>query len=109
MREAVARLEARRERLLRQAEQQRRELGGHLDLISGTLGRADRAFGSVRRIAKAPVLIAGGIAVTLLLGRGRARRVLATGLTVLGVVLRARSVAQILAGLAASQVVSRSR
>jgi len=109
VREAGARLQSRRESLLRQAEQQRREMGGHLDLLSGTLGRADRAFGSVRRVAKPPVLIAGGIALTLLLGRGRSRRVLATGLTVLGVILKARSVGQILAGLAGSQVVSRSR
>lgn len=109
MSEGIGRLRTRREGLLRQVEVQRRELGGHMDLIGGTLGRADRVLDSVRRVARPPVLIAGGIAVTLLLGRGRARRALATGLTVLGVVLKARSVGQILAGLAASQVVSRSR
>lgn len=102
-------LRRRREALLRQVAVQRQELGGNLERISLTLDRADRGLDMVRRVATPPVLIAAGVAVTFLLGRGRARRVLAAGLTLLGVALRARSVGQLLAGLAGAQEVNRSR
>lgn len=102
-------LRRRREALLRQAGVQRQELAGNLELISLTLDRADRGLELVRRVATPPVLIAAGVAVTFLLGRGRARRVLAAGLTLLGITLRARSAGQLLAGLAGGQAVSRSR
>lgn len=106
---AVERLQARREALLRQAGGQREELARHLGLIHGALDRADRGLDMLRRVATPPVLVAAGVAVTFLLGRGRSRRLLAAGITMLGVVLRARSAGQVLAGLARSQDVSRSR
>ncbi len=109
MSDASDRLRARREALLRQAGRQREELGRHLGLISGALDRADRGLGLARRIATPPVLIAAGVAVTFVLGRGRTRRLLAAGITLLGIALRARTAGQILAGLAGSQVVRRSR
>ena len=109
MSSAVERLRVRRERLLRQAADQRQLLRSQLELIGGALDRADRGLALVRRVATPPVLIAAGVAVTFLLGRGRARRVLAAGLTLLGITLRARSAGQLLAGLAGGQAVSRSR
>lgn len=109
MSKAADLLRWRREALLRRAELQRRELRGHLELISGTLDRADRGLETVRRFATPPVLVVSGIALTFLLGHGRARRMVAAGLTVLGVFLRARSAGQLLAGLAGNQAVSRSR
>jgi hypothetical protein len=109
MNEAVDRLRARREALLRRTDEQRQELAGHLEFLNRTLDRADRGLDVVRRVATPPVLIAAGVAVTVLLGRGRARRLLAAGLTILAFALRARSAGQMLAGLAADQAVSRSR
>ncbi|MBL8202396.1 MAG: hypothetical protein JNK40_15620 [Chromatiales bacterium] len=90
----------RREALLRRAASQRQELGAHAALIGATVDRADRGLAIVRRVATPPVLVASGIAVTFLLGRGRARRLLAAGLTVAGVFLRARTAGQLVAGLA---------
>jgi hypothetical protein len=106
---ALERLRLRRELLLRQAEEQRQELRSRLDLIGGTLDRADRGLEMVRRVATPPVLVAAGLAVTVLLGRGRARKVLAAGLALLGVFLRVRSAGQLLAVFAGDQAVSRSR
>lgn len=106
---AVERLQARRERLLRQAADQRQELRSHLGLIAGTLDRADRGLEMVRRVATPPVLVAAGVAVAVLLRRGRARKVLAAGLTGLGLFLRLRSAGQLLAAFAGDQAVSRSR
>ena len=96
---AADRLRWRREALLRRADLQRQEFGSQVELITGILGRADRGFAMVRQVATPPVIVATGLAVTLLLGRGRARRALAAGLAVLGLFLRARSMGQLLAGL----------
>lgn len=106
---AVERLRARRERLLRQAAGQRQELRSQLVFIGGTVDRADRGLAMVRRVATPPVLVAAAVAATVLLGRGRVGKVLAAGLTGLGLFLRVRSVGQLLAALAGDQAVSRSR
>lgn len=106
---AVERLRARRELLLRQAARQRQELRSQLELIGGALDRADRGLALVRRVATPPVLVAAGVAVTFLLGRGRARKALAAGLAGLGLFIRLRSAGQLLAALAGNQAVSRSR
>jgi hypothetical protein len=106
---ASERLRWRREALLRRAEWQRQQLREHLQLIGGTVDRADRGLALVRRVATPPVLGVAGVALALLLGRGRARAALAAGITVLGLFLRARSAGQVLSRLAGSQAVSRSR
>jgi YqjK-like protein len=106
---AVERLRARRELLLRQAAQQRQELRAQLEQIGGAVDRADRGIALVRRVATPPVLVAGGVAMTFLLGRGGARKALAAGLAGLGLFLRVRSVGQLLAAFSGNQAVSRSR
>jgi len=105
----VERLRARRELLLRQAAEQRQELRSQLELIGGVLDGADRGLALVRRVATPPVLVVAGAAVMFLLGRGRARKVLAAALAGLGLFLRVRSAGQLLAAFAGSQAVSRSR
>jgi len=109
MSSAVERLRARREQLLRQAAEERKELRSHLGQIGGVLDRADRGLAIVRRVATPPVLVAAGVAVALLLGRGQSRKALAAGLSGLGLILRFRSVGQLLAAFAGDQAVSRSR
>ncbi|MDH5256283.1 MAG: YqjK-like family protein [Gammaproteobacteria bacterium] len=109
MTEAAERLRWRREALLRRADVQRQQLRGHLQPIGAAVDRADRGLALVRRVATPPVVAVAGIALALLLGRGRARAAVATGLTVLGLFLRARSAGQVLSRLARGQAVSRSR
>lgn len=109
MSEATDRLRARRAALLGHAELQRRELRNHAQRIGAAIDGADRGLRMVRRVATPPVLLATAVAAAMLLGRGRVRQALAAGLTVLGLVLRVRSVRQLLAGLVGDQAVSRSR
>lgn len=102
-------MRARRERLLRRTAEQRQELSAHLELIGGTMDRADRGLRLVRRVATPPVLVGAGIALAVLLGRGRTKSMLAAGVAALGLFLRIRSAGRLLAGIASDQAVSRSR
>lgn len=109
MSEAGDRLRSRREGLLLQAEVQRQAVRGRLQGIGGAVDRVDRGLATLRRIATPPVLVAGGIGAALLLRRGGARRAVAAGITLLGLVLRARTTTRKVAELARGQAVSRSR
>lgn len=117
MSDAIERLRLRREALLARSALQRVDLHMEMAPIAATLDRADRVLGTVRRYATPPVLLATGIGMALLLGRGGARRTLAGGVAMLGLFLRLRSAGQLITGLAGSQAdtqagtqpVSRSR
>ncbi len=86
----------------------------HLKPIETAIDGVDRGLSLVRRVATRPVLLAGGVLATLLLGRGQTKRALAAGVALLGVFLRVRSTGQMLAKLvdgqsSPSQPVRRSR
>lgn len=87
-------LRLRREALLQRIESERAEFRGHLTQIETAISGVDRGLGLVRRLATRPVLLTGGIVATLLLGRGGVGRALASGMALLGFVLRVRSIAQ---------------
>ena len=61
------------------------------------LGPIDRGIGLVRQVATPAVLLGAGIALTLVLGRGRMRNLLGGGMALAGLALRWRSTAPILA------------
>lgn len=98
-----------RDVLRRRAGQERAALRAQLDVLAGALDRTDRGIGTARRFASRPVIIVVGIAAVLLLGRGRGRKLLTAGLTLLGMATRVRSFGQLLAGLAGTHAVRRSR
>lgn len=75
----------------------------HLKPIETAIDGVDRGLSLVRRVATRPVLLAGGVIATLLLGRGRTKRAIAAGVALLGVFLRVRSTGQMLAKLADGQ------
>ncbi len=83
-----ARLRARREALLRRSERQRLDWDEHLQQIEATLQRVDRGLSLVRRVATPPVLLAGSLLATLLLGRRRSQRALVAGLGLVAQLVR---------------------
>jgi hypothetical protein len=102
-------LRRRREALLTRGELQRLRLKAHREQFEDGLQGVDRILGEVRRRATPRVLAAVGVGAALLVGTGRARRVLAGGLTLLGLALRIRSGRELLARWSAAQPVRRSR
>ncbi|MEO8225621.1 MAG: YqjK family protein [Gammaproteobacteria bacterium] len=102
-------LRYRREALLRHGEDQRQDLRDYLNRFAATLDGVDRGLSLVRRLATPPVLLASGVLAILLVGRGGKRRVLAGGLATFGLLRRAGSAGRVLAQLARSQLVRRSR
>ncbi len=74
------RLRARREALLRRSAAERWQWESYLQDIDEQLAGVDRGVNFLRRAAKPPVLLAGGLLVTLLLGRSRSQKLLLGGL-----------------------------
>ena len=106
-------LRSRREALVRRSETERRTLASTLGRMDPAVDRIDRGVEALRRVARPPVLMLGGIGLALLLGRTRGRRGLTTGLSLAGLLLRDRALRTGLAGLldrlSGYQVVRRSR
>ena len=82
------RLEFRRAALRRQSAIERLAWETHLEEIEGVFAGVDRGLSVLRRAATPPVLLAGGLLATLLLGRRRSGKLLLTGLTLAAQLVR---------------------
>lgn len=106
-------LAGRRNDLRRRIAQQRQGLRAELGQLESAVGSIGRGFAWTRWLRAPPVLLGGGLILTLVLGRGRMLRTVGTGLAMLTLVGRVRNVVQlaarVIAQMAEGQSVRRSR
>ena len=102
----ASQLRARRELLLRQIATERLRWQSHVQEIEEVVAAVDRGVSFLRRAATPPVLLAGGLLATLLLGRSRSQKLLLGGLALASRVALRRLGLQ---GLDSGQWVRRSR
>lgn len=106
-------LAARRLELVQRAASERQQLREHTRVIQATIGGLAEGFSPARWLGASPLLIAGSVVLTLVLGRGRVLRTLGTGAAVIGLLRRYRSTFQLIGELvrqlAEDQAVRRSR
>lgn len=106
-------LAARRLELVRRAASERQQLRERTRAIQATMGGLAEGLSPARWLGASPLLIAGSVVLTLVLGRGRVLRTLGTGVAVLGLLRRYRNTFQLLgefvSQLAEDQSVRRSR
>ena len=81
-------LELRRAALRRRSAIERSAWQTHLQEIEGVFAGVDRGLSLLRRAATPPVLLAGGLLATLLLGRRRSGKLLLTGLALAAQLVR---------------------
>jgi hypothetical protein len=81
-------LELRRAALRRRSAIERSAWQAHLEKIEGVFAGVDRGLSVLRRAATPPVLLAGGLLATLLLGRRRSGKLLLTGLALAAQLVR---------------------
>ena len=113
MNQALRRLGTRRLELVQRAAIERQQLREHTQGIQATLGSLAEGFSPARWLGASPLLLAGGVVLTLVLGRSRVLRTLGTGVAVVGLLRRYRNVLQLIGQLvsqpAGNQAVRRSR
>ncbi|MEZ5564846.1 MAG: hypothetical protein R3F24_04715 [Gammaproteobacteria bacterium] len=103
-------LRRRREHLVARSSAQRRNILMHAQQIEQQFAPIDRGFARIRQVVTPGRLLGTAITLTLILGRGRMRGLLVSGLAVAGVVRRWRSSTRLVASLLVpDQDVSRSR
>jgi len=106
-------LEERRLELLRRVALQRQELRDQAGGIQSTISGVAGGLSPARWLGASPLLLAGGVAVVLVLGRGRVLRTLGTGVAMLGLLRRYgstfRLVGEFVSSLLQDQSVRRSR
>lgn len=102
-------LRLRQEVLQRRAEYQRLQWRSHWREVDEVVDSVDRGLGMLQRVATPPVLVGAAVVGALLLGAGRARRTLASGLAIAGLLLKVRSVRDLFARWVDYQPVRRSR
>ncbi len=77
MKHRLTDLAKRRAQLTQKAAAQRAQLGQHLHAIESRFGVVDQGILKVRGVLQQPVLLAGGAALAMFLGPGRALRLAA--------------------------------
>lgn len=113
MSKSLQTLGERRLELLQRAALQRQELRDHAGRIQSTISSVANGLSPARWLGASPLLLAGGVATVLVLGRGRVLRTLGTGVAMVGLLRRYRSTFQIIGEFASNllhdQSVRRSR
>lgn len=100
MTRAGGQLRRRRDELVKRSADQRNELAMHLRNIEGRLAPIDRGATWLKRMATPARLLGLVVTLVLLLGRRRTRALAGGGYALAGLLLRWRSRARLLSGLA---------